>query len=87
MRKLILIIANILIIATIICLAINLTISAPVMNDIYIDQLNGGNAEYIEMQAYQTYKNNSNNLKATIAGLSTTLIIINVASFVGSRKK
>lgn len=87
MKRLICIIANILIGATIICLAINLTTSAPVANDIYIDQLNGGNDEYIKMQLYQTYQNESNELKATVVALAMFWVATNVVYFNITRKK
>lgn len=87
MKRLICIIANILIGATIICLAISLTTSAPVANDIYIDQLNGGNDEYIKMQLYQTYQNESNELKATVVALAMFWVATNVVYFNITRKK
>ena len=87
MRKLTIKIISILIITTIICLVISFTTSAPVTNDIYIDQLNGGNVEYVEMQIQQTYQNNSNNLKAMIITVATILIGFNIVSFAISRKK
>lgn len=87
MKKLICITANILIGVTIICLAISLTTSAPVANDIYIDQLNGGNDEYIKMQLYQTYQNESNELKATVVALAMFWVAANVVYFNITRKK
>ena len=87
MKRLICIISNILIGATIICLAISLTTSAPVANDIYIDQLNGGNDEYIKMQLYQTYQNESNELKATVVALAMFWVATNVVYFNITRKK
>lgn len=87
MKKLIFIIANILIAATILCLVISLTTSAPVINDIYIDQLNGGDVEYLKMQLYQTYQNESNNLKAAIVALAMFWVAANVVYFNITRKK
>ena len=87
MKKLICIAANILIGVTILCLIISVTTSAPVVNDIYIDQLNGGDGEYITMQLYQKYQNESANLKATIVALAMFWFSANIIYFIASRKK
>ena len=56
----------------------NLTTNATVTNEMAIDQLNGGDEEYVEAQMYNNYKNVL--IVAITAIVSTVIVIISVVT-------
>lgn len=61
--------------ATIAAIAIGLSTSAPVSNEVALAQLNGGDEAYITMQAYNQYKNVAIAAGSIITTVSVVLII------------
>lgn len=61
--------------ATIAAIAIGLSTSAPVTNEVALAQLNGGDEAYIAMQAYNQYKNVAIAAGSIITTVSIALII------------
>ena len=61
---------------------LNLTTNATVTNEMAIDQLNGGDEEYIEAQAYNNYSHELQSLITTCVSLVLTLLFVTVVAIV-----
>jgi ABC-type spermidine/putrescine transport system permease subunit II len=76
MKKLCAITLLLAIILIILSVLLAFTGNATVINDVAIDQLNGGNEAYIAMQVYTQYRNTLIEYRDTLLGIATFITVI-----------